>query len=100
MTGAKETIENGTAVIGIELGSTRIKAVMADGAGTILAKGEFAWENHFVDSIWTHGLDEAWTGLQQCYAARTFSIATGTVLHASKITINIIYSEVSLEFFS
>ena len=69
MTDAKETIENGTAVIGIELGSTRIKAVMADGAGAILAKGEFAWENHFVDGIWTYGLDEAWTGLQQCYAA-------------------------------
>ena len=65
----KQTVEIDKAVIGIELGSTRIKAVMADGAGTILAKGEFAWENHFVDGIWTYGLDEAWTGLQQCYAA-------------------------------
>lgn len=68
MASNKQTVEIDKSVIGIELGSTRIKAVMADTVGNILAKGEFAWENHFVDGVWTYGLDEVWAGLQQCFA--------------------------------
>lgn len=69
MEDGRKIIEEGRAVIGIELGSTRIKAVMVDKGGRILAKGAFAWENHLVDGVWTYGLEEAWDGLQKCYAS-------------------------------
>ena len=63
----RQYIEEGRAVLGIELGSTRIKAVLIDGEGKILAKGGFDWENHLVDGIWTYSLPEVWQGLQSCY---------------------------------
>ncbi|PJG85485.1 xylulokinase [Conservatibacter flavescens] len=62
-------IENGEAYLGIELGSTRIKSVLIDKKGTILATGGFNWENHFIDGIWTYSLDEVWTGVAQSYQA-------------------------------
>lgn len=64
---AKSIIENGQAYLGIELGSTRIKSVLVDSQGTILAKGSFEWENHFVNGIWTYPLDEVWVGVAKSY---------------------------------
>ncbi|WP_439236048.1 xylulokinase [Lonepinella koalarum] len=64
---AKTLIENGQTYLGIELGSTRIKSVLIDVNGNILAKGSFEWENHFVNGIWTYPLDEVWTGIAQSY---------------------------------
>lgn len=64
---AKKLIENGQAYLGIELGSTRIKSVLIDSDGKILAKGGFEWENHFVNGIWTYPLDEVWTGIANSY---------------------------------
>ena len=55
-------------VIGIELGSTRIKAVLIDGTGKVIAQGAFDWENSLVDGLWSYSLDEAKAGLQACYA--------------------------------
>ena len=60
-------IEEGKAVLGIELGSTRIKAVLIDGKHKPVASGGHSWENHLVDGVWTYGLDEVWSGLQDCY---------------------------------
>lgn len=54
-------------VLGIELGSTRIKAVLIDDKHFPLASGSFEWENHFIDGFWTYPLDEVETGLQSCY---------------------------------
>ena len=54
-------------VIGIELGSTRIKAVLLDKNHEILAQGDHTWENSFVDGIWTYSLKEVEDGLQQCF---------------------------------
>ena len=54
-------------VIGIELGSTRIKAVLLDKNHEILAQGYHTWENSFVDGIWTYSLKEVEDGLQQCF---------------------------------
>ena len=71
-----QTVAIDKAVIGIELGSTRIKAVMTDRVGSILAKGEFAWENQLVDGVWTYSLKEVWHGLQQCYAALRQDVQT------------------------
>ncbi|MFQ1049297.1 xylulokinase [Avibacterium paragallinarum] len=63
----KEIIENAQAYLGIELGSTRIKSVLIDEKGAILAKGTFTWENHFVDGIWTYPLNEVWLGVAESY---------------------------------
>lgn len=65
---AKEIIESGRAVLGIELGSTRIKAVLIDDANTPIAQGAHEWENQLVDGLWTYSIDAVWTGLQDCYA--------------------------------
>ena len=62
-------IANGRASLGIELGSTRIKACLVDPAGTVLASGSHDWENQFVDRMWTYSLDAVWAGLQSCVAS-------------------------------
>ncbi len=56
-------------VLGIELGSTRIKAVLLDEDYLPIASGSFTWENQFVDGVWTYALSDAETGLQTCFAA-------------------------------
>ena len=53
--------------LGIELGSTRIKAVAIDQAGKPLASGGFDWENRFENGFWTYRLDDVWLGLQESY---------------------------------
>ncbi|MBO1753433.1 ATPase [Actinotalea sp. BY-33] len=68
-TAARDEIAAGRAVLGIELGSTRIKAVLISSDGTPLAVGGHAWENQFVDRMWTYSLDSVWTGLQESVAA-------------------------------
>ena len=55
-------------VLGIELGSTRIKAVLLDEGHLPVASGSFEWENSLKDGIWTYSLAEAEAGLQACYA--------------------------------
>ena len=66
--GAKECIANGKAVLGIEFGSTRIKAVLVDESNQPIASGAHDWENRLENGIWTYSLDDIWTGLQDCYA--------------------------------
>ncbi|PFG29806.1 xylulokinase [Paramicrobacterium agarici] len=66
-TGA-EAIAQGRASLGIELGSTRIKACLIDEAGVALAAGAHAWENELVDDNWTYSLDAVWAGLRDCIA--------------------------------
>ena len=61
-------IEGGRARLGIEFGSTRIKGVLIDPAGNPIAQGDHEWENQLVNGIWTYDLDDAWKGLQDCYA--------------------------------
>ena len=58
----------GRAHLGLELGSTRIKAALIDDAGTVLATGSHAWENRLEDDSWTYSLDSVWAGIQDCYA--------------------------------
>ncbi len=65
---AKQTIISGKANLGIEFGSTRIKAVLIDENGKCLAQGSHTWENQLVDGLWTYSLDAIWGGLQDCYA--------------------------------
>lgn len=65
---AKETIAAGKAILGIEFGSTRIKAVLTDEANTPIASGSHDWENRYENGIWTYSLEDIWTGLQDCYS--------------------------------
>src|SRR5512138_3843650 len=59
--------ENGTTALGIELGSTRIKAVLIDEHHAPIASGSYEWENRYENGVWTYHLDEVWTGLQESY---------------------------------
>ena len=63
----KELIASGKAILGVEFGSTRIKAVLIDEKGTPLSSGSHEWENQLVDGIWTYSMDAVWAGLQDCY---------------------------------
>ena len=55
-------------VLGIELGSTRIKAVLIDDKHFPIASGDFEWENQLVNGIWTYSMDAVHSGLQTCFA--------------------------------
>ena len=61
------TLRNCT--LGIEFGSTRIKAVLVDDACKPVAQGDFTWENRLENGVWTYPLDEVWRGVQAAYAA-------------------------------
>lgn len=63
----KEAIQSGKTILGIELGSTRIKAVLIDEDRSPVASGSYEWENQYVDRIWTYAIDDVWKGLQGCY---------------------------------
>ncbi len=63
-----EVIRSGKAFLGIEFGSTRIKAVLIDDKGKPLSQGAFEWENQLVDGLWTYDIDIIWKGLQECYS--------------------------------
>lgn len=67
-TQAKATIESGKAILGIEFGSTRIKAVLIDEENKPIAQGSHEWENQLVDGLWTYSVEAIWYGLQDCYA--------------------------------
>lgn len=63
----KKNIYDGNAVLGIELGSTRIKAILIDTSNKPIASGNFDWENSCINGIWTYSLDEVKFGLSSCY---------------------------------
>jgi sugar (pentulose or hexulose) kinase len=66
---AGAAITDGRTALGIEFGSTRIKAVLIGPDHAPLAVGSHDWENQFVDRLWTYSLDAVWTGVQQSVAA-------------------------------
>lgn len=67
-TNAQTTIKSGKAILGIEFGSTRIKAVLIDEDNHPIAQGSHEWENQLVDGLWTYSIENIWKGLQDCYA--------------------------------
>lgn len=67
MEGIKQAILDGKTVMGLEFGSTRIKAVLIDENHNPIASGSHEWENRLENGFWTYHLDEIWTGLQDCY---------------------------------
>jgi len=70
----RRAIEQGRTTLGIELGSTRIKAVLADENLKPIAMGNHDWENRLENNIWTYSLEDAWSGLQDCYADLAASV--------------------------
>ena len=64
----KNFIESGRAVLGIELGSTRIKAVLIGEDHAPIASGDHTWENRLENGVWTYHLEDAWAGIQDAYA--------------------------------
>ena len=64
----KQAIKEGRTYLGIELGSTRIKAVMVDENHEPIASGSYEWENQYVNKVWTYDLADVWKGLRGCYA--------------------------------
>lgn len=64
----KTRILNNQTALGIELGSTRIKAVLIDDGHNVIASGEHNWENKYIDGLWTYSLCDVWSGVQDCYS--------------------------------
>ncbi len=63
----KSLIEQGKTSLGIEFGSTRIKAILTDDTNVPIASGSHDWENRYDHGIWTYTLEDIWSGLQDCY---------------------------------
>lgn len=63
----KTAIEAGKTALGIEFGSTRIKAVLVDDHNHPIASGAHDWENRYENGVWTYSLEDIWTGLQDSY---------------------------------
>lgn len=81
MSNTKEIIVNGKAVLGIELGSTRIKAVLTGENSLPIASGTHEWENRLEDGIWTYTLEDIWTGLADSYTRRTYEWKKRSIIH-------------------
>lgn len=64
----QDNVGDGKMVLGIEFGSTRIKAVLIDAAHRPVASGSHDWENRYENGVWTYHLEDVWAGLQDCYA--------------------------------
>jgi sugar (pentulose or hexulose) kinase len=64
----KRLIESGGTILGCELGSTTIKAILISPEGKPLSSGSYQWENQLLDGIWTYNMDDVWSGLAKCYA--------------------------------
>ena len=76
MNTSMKCISEGKAVLGIEFGSTRIKAVLIDEDYNPIASGAHDWENRLENGIWTYSLDDIWTGLQDCYSKLVEDVKT------------------------
>lgn len=61
-------IASGKAVLGIELGSTRIKAVLIGKDHAPIASGDHTWENQLVNGVWTYSLKDVWAGVQDAFS--------------------------------
>jgi sugar (pentulose or hexulose) kinase len=67
MANTQKAIESGKTVLGIEFGSTRIKAVLIGEDHKPIASGSYEWENRYENGVWTYSLEDVWAGLQESY---------------------------------
>ena len=80
-----EIIARGESFLGIELGSTRIKAILISPDHSLLAAGSFEWENKLKNGLWTYSLDDAWRGVQTSYAELTAQVKERYEISIKKI---------------
>ncbi len=93
----RQAIIDGRTSLGIELGSTRIKAVLIDEQFQTIASGSFEWENQLEQGIWTYSLEAIWQGLQASYQELAHNILSiGNIPDASPIPIT--FSPVSCQW--
>lgn len=64
----RQSIETAKTALGIEFGSTRIKAVLVGEENIPIAQGSHEWENKLENGIWTYSIDDVWAGLRDCYS--------------------------------
>ena len=81
----KKELQEGSTVLGIELGSTRIKAVLIGSGHEPIAMGAHEWENRLENNVWTYSLEDIWTGLQDCYKNLAEDVKTRYDLPLSSI---------------
>jgi sugar (pentulose or hexulose) kinase len=71
----QKAVESGQTALGIEFGSTRIKAVLIGEDHVPIASGSHEWENRYEDGVWTYSLEDVWTGLQESYQELSSEVA-------------------------
>lgn len=86
MNSYKEIIESGKAFLGIEFGSTRIKAVLIDETHTPIASGSHKWENRLEEGFWTYSLEDIWNGLRECYKELTQDVRNRYGVEVKKLS--------------
>ena len=74
------------AFLGIELGSTRIKGILIDKNGKVLADGAFDWENRFEDGVWTYHMEDVWEGLAAVAEQVKHAAPAGTVVESMGVS--------------
>ncbi len=84
----KNAIEKSNTILGIELGSTRIKAVLVDENHQPIASGSHGWQNQYKNGVWTYSLDDVWRGVQDCF--QDLSKAVSDQYHTSLQTVGAI----------
>lgn len=72
----RQAVIGGNTSLGIELGSTRIKAVLTGPGNEPIASGSHDWENRYENQVWTYHLEDVWTGLQDSYAKMAEEVKT------------------------
>ncbi len=72
---AKNAVNTDQTYLGIEFGSTRIKAVLIGNGHEVLASGGHTWENRLENGLWTYSLDDIWDGVRHCYAELSADVA-------------------------
>ena len=82
---ATRSIREGKAVLGIEFGSTRIKASLIAPDATPLASGSHVWENRLENGVWTYAMEDVWRGLAACYASLTADVRTRYSLELTRV---------------
>ena len=98
----KNAVRDGRTALGIEFGSTRIKAVLVDESHNPIAMGTHDWENRLENNIWTYSLDDIWNGLQGCYKSLTDDVKElmcyDCVMGMNVFLLNCLYKHFFLHF--
>ena len=83
--GIRKAIQEGKTILGLEFGSTRIKAVLVDETYQPVAMGTWDWENSLVDNIWTYSQEDIWEGLRGCYKSLAEDVRTKYGVELTKL---------------